>query len=531
MPLNTDNGQDIKAAQNLPPVATDPPKGTKSVLLLSGFVVGLYLVWAGGNIVVAFCALSHEDHRAWQVPAGRWWAMAFGAGAVAIALLITHVLGRDSKLGIFRPIVGGDHRFSTSLTQLGLWTIAAGTGFAVLLGRAMFDGQALTTVLPNSTWDDYLILLGGPFAGAVLVKGIVTYKLDAGTLQKSEPAKVTPKQVVTNDSGAADLVDSQYLLFNVIALGYFVVELIGKGVLPSIPAVLLAMTSATAALYTANKAAQRNAPTITSISPPTAQAGDVVTILGTNFEPATDASEKRRVGVALSGFTESIYPTYPTDGTDTRVRFEVPAAAAPGHQTVTVISTAGYQTEARDLEIRSAAVLVTGLADGALRPGSAVTLTGRNLGLDKDAVRVTVGTIPVAATPNTQGTELAFIAPNPLADPVAETVELKVAVPGLDEMTITVPVERPRIQSAWRTGPQTIQVVVASWHDRTKPHGTPPQLLANGRPCTVANPLPAQGTLTARLPTDIDGSRGLQLTVVDDLGRRSDVYLLTPDPA
>ena len=167
----------------------------------------------------------------------------------------------------------------TSLTQLGTRTVAAGTGFAYLLGRVMFTDAALSKVLPGETWDQYLILLGGPFAAAVLAKGITTYKLDAGTLQKSDPMTMSPKQVVTDDSGSADLVDSQFCCSRG-RLGYFVVQLSSTGVLPSMPSPLLAMTSTTAGVYVANKAAQRNAPTITSVNPTTAEPGTVITILG-----------------------------------------------------------------------------------------------------------------------------------------------------------------------------------------------------------------------------------------------------------
>ena len=214
--------------------------------------------------------------------AGRWWALAFGFGIVALSLLLLQLMA--ANLG------SSGHRrrrssLSTSLTQLGIWTVAAGTGFAYLLGRVMFDDAALSKVLPGETWDQYLILLGGPFAAAVLAKGITTYKLDAGTLQKSDPMTMSPKQVVTDDSGSADLVDSQYLLFDVVALGYFVVQLSSTGVLPSMPSPLLAMTSTTAGVYVANKAAQRNAPTITSVNPTTAEPGTVITILGSNLTP------------------------------------------------------------------------------------------------------------------------------------------------------------------------------------------------------------------------------------------------------
>src|SRR5690606_15631668 len=114
--------------------------------------------------------------------------------------------------------------------------------------------------------------------------GIVTYKVDRGTLQKTEPTKTQLKQVAVNDGGGTDMVDAQYLLFNLIAQVYFVIAVVRNGVLPEIPAVLLAMTSLTAATYVGAKAARTNAPVITSISPRTMTVGTEVTILGSNFD-------------------------------------------------------------------------------------------------------------------------------------------------------------------------------------------------------------------------------------------------------
>ncbi|MDQ1392090.1 MAG: hypothetical protein QOF30_1067 [Acidimicrobiaceae bacterium] len=324
-----------------------PPTGGPFVEYLSwGFVV-VYLAAAAVLIIMALVA-DNRDSTLGGLPVGRWWSLVFGIGVVGIALLILQAVGASSKFGIFRPLVGHDKRFSTSLTQIGIWTVAAGTGFGYLLGRVMFDGVALGDVLPGKTWDQYLILLGGPFAAAVLAKGIVTYKLTAGTLQKSESSAPVAAQVVTNDSGSADLIDSQYLIFNIIALGYFVVQLAGKSVLPEIPSPLLAMTSATAGVYVANKAAQKNAPTITSVSPQTAAPSAIVTVLGTNFDPGENSDATRRVSVTLSGVPRTLYST---DTTDTRIRFAVPGDAPVGPQTVIVTSTAGVETEAHDLQI------------------------------------------------------------------------------------------------------------------------------------------------------------------------------------
>jgi hypothetical protein len=279
-------------------------------------------------------------------------AAAFGIGMVALALLCLHLLDRPvisagqnkvagdhQQVGIFRPLIS-DGRFSTSLTQLGLWTIAAGTGFGYLLGLSIFSTAKLATVMPDARWDEYLILLGGPFAAAVLAKGITTYKIENGTMQATTPDKTRLSQVATNEQGHVDLVDAQYLLFNVVALGYFVVKLIESNTLPDMPGALLALTSSTAGLYVGNKAAFRNRPTVTSISPVTVQVGKALTVHGANFMP--DGSvEGRVVTVSLSGHGGVIYPR---KASDTMVRFTVPTDTTAGWQTVVITSTAGVAT-------------------------------------------------------------------------------------------------------------------------------------------------------------------------------------------
>lgn len=134
--------------------------------------------------------------------------------------------------GIFRPLIGADGRFPTSLTQVGLWTLLIVTAMAFFIGRFMFEGVEIAEVLPQDTWSDYLILLSGPFAAAALAKGVTTYNVAAGTLQKSEPPAPSVTQLATNDYGSADLVDTQYLLFNVVAMGYSLIAVFKSPVLP-----------------------------------------------------------------------------------------------------------------------------------------------------------------------------------------------------------------------------------------------------------------------------------------------------------
>jgi len=433
---------------------------------------------------------------------------------------------KGSSPGIFRPIIGADGRFSTGLTQLAIWTLAIGTALGFLLGRSMFEGVSLSGALPESTWDDYLILLGGPFAAAVLAKGIVTYKVDAGTLQKSEPAAPQITQVATNDSGSVDLVDSQYLLFNIIALGYFTITLVNTAVLPTIPPTLLAMTSGTAALYVANKAAQRNAPSITSVSPRTAAPGDEVTVLGGNFDPGDRGDLLRRITVTMSGYQRIIYPK-PTS--DTRAVFRVPDDVPAGKRTLKLTSSAGVETEDTDIEILPSAVEILEASPSQVQPGGRMTLVGRNFRTDLDP-RVTVAGI-VASDPSVVqgGRCLSFTVPRDLPDPSAETVPVVVSFPNLGDATQSFPLERPHIRSAWRAGTlDSVLVSATGW--RNLPNNTPndPVILVNGVGADVAPTWRdlIDRPLTVTVSSNVIAGE-LTIVLVDGLGRKSDDYVIS----
>ncbi|WP_024287419.1 IPT/TIG domain-containing protein [Cellulomonas sp. KRMCY2] len=349
-------------AGTAPVASTDTPtQASAAVTQGSRYVVGFFVLIAVVGLISALLAAARGQN------AGREWALFFAFAVVAAGLGLTHVLGGAERYGIFRPLIGADNRFSTSKTQAGLWTVLVVTGFAWLLGVATFAGADLAMLMPEDRWDAYLILLGGPFAAAVLAKGIVEWKVENGTLQKTSPAQTTVSQIATDDKGSADLVDSQYLLFNVVAMGYFVVRLTVDGVLPEMPSSLLALTGLTAATFVANKAAQRNRPTITSVSPKTPARGETVTIFGTNFDPTgpatrpdpntpppqADSTDVRWVTVTLDGYTRAI-DVPPADYSDTQVSFLVPSSAELGKRAVFVTSTAGVQTQQATIEIKEA---------------------------------------------------------------------------------------------------------------------------------------------------------------------------------
>jgi hypothetical protein len=426
---------------------------------LSGGIVAV--AWSLLVLVVLFALLARRGTAgSFGLPLGRWVALAFAATILASFLSILHAVdrhptsgGAGSKgYGVFRPVIGRDNRWSTSLTQIGIWTVALGGTLAFLVGRTLFEsGVELAEVLPDDRWDEYLILLGGPFAAAVLAKGIVTYKTIDGTLQKTMPVdEAVPKarQLVASDDGGGDLIDAQYLLFNLVALGYFLAGVLSTAALPEMPATLLGLTSGAAALYTANKAAASNPPTITSVVPVSVTRGSTITVFGSNFLPPGDATPNRKVTLSLTGYTNDLAPLGDPRPTDTQATFRIPPTATAGPQEVRLTSAAGVQTVEHGLEILPDTPVLLGLVEPAsLMPGVDATIAGRNLGAGP--LSVEVGGLYAPAAVAGAGDGVTFTVPPATAfgdDDTSATVTL-VSLNG-ERTTIDLPVARPRVLHA-----------------------------------------------------------------------------------
>jgi hypothetical protein len=254
------------------------------------------------------------------------WAVVFSSAIVWVAFLLLGAAAsapaKEHDLGWVSVVLGADGRLSTSKATVWLWTFGVGYALLFVAGVGIFV-NAQEPLFPAS-WDDYLILLGGPFAAGVLAKFAVVTKFNNGTIGKTvvpglaqatalgpvaapPPAPGGPgvatttseasvADIVNNDDGALDVVDSQYVLFNLIAFAYAMGVFLSnnfnsdvtvdKYLLPGIPAQLLALVGASAATYVANKSIQKDAPGISSAHPSVdVAAGTSVLLTGVNLVP------------------------------------------------------------------------------------------------------------------------------------------------------------------------------------------------------------------------------------------------------
>lgn len=172
------------------------------------------------------------------------------------------------------------------------WTLVLAASMMFLSALVWF-GNLTAEAAFGEDWDAYLLLLGGPFASAVLAKGITAGKVSAGAIAKTPtdeaaatvqttaaPAPGEPKaaDLVSNDSGEISVPDTQYVIFTLVAIAYFVgalgVQVVdyAKGAatqitLPVIPSALLGLTSLAALTYVGSKAVERDGVWMVTVGP------------------------------------------------------------------------------------------------------------------------------------------------------------------------------------------------------------------------------------------------------------------------
>jgi hypothetical protein len=186
------------------------------------------------------------------------------------------------RRGLKAAIIGQDGRASTSKTQVVLWTGAVVWAFVdlLLLARAYPSGNLFTNAVTKNWRPEYLVLLGLPVAAATTAKAVVA-SANSGhgpVASGSSPPAVeglnlngvyvphpVPSgvwgfvagvaELLTGDDGAVAWADLQYVVFTLITLVYFAVQLLAQPTdgLPPVPAALLTLTGVSATTYVANK--------------------------------------------------------------------------------------------------------------------------------------------------------------------------------------------------------------------------------------------------------------------------------------
>jgi hypothetical protein len=316
-----------------------------ALLIAGGIILGA--VWGGAG--------SQGENEA--------FGYLFAAVVLSAFAVLIQLLGR----GVGKLVTGADNRISTSKVQMVVWTFILAATILALIAQdwvGLDAGFEKLSGLDFEAFGPYLVLLGGPFAAAIGAKALVSAQVDNGDATKP-PGEPQASQVFTNDAGSADLIDCQYLLFNLIALIYFLGAFVGspEAGLPSIPTFLYVLTGASALGYVSNKAIPSGAPKVESVSPATGRPGEAVTVYAegllfprnpTATTTATDVAQYHEVEVLVGGHRAEIVDgslSCSRTGGD-RFRVVVPVELEAGHEyDVVALNFRGTQTEPVKLKV------------------------------------------------------------------------------------------------------------------------------------------------------------------------------------
>jgi hypothetical protein len=407
------------------------------------------VLWLGASIGVI--AHYHQELSAGLhgVLLTRW---AYGLTVDAV-LLITYAVAwllRASQSRLSSLVIGADKRVSTSKTQYLIWTV--GVAFAltyvairssIAAGDEPFScpGKTGANCVPSgSTWQQYVLLLGIPAAAAVAAKGVAVAKGSGGSLQQtgSSPSLA---DLATDETGQPDLIDIQYLIFNLIAFVYFAAQFFSHGTLVQIPDMLLGLTGASAATYVVNKAVKANPPVIKSVTPTTIYPGQEVRISGANLMP--DATEDG-VAVDLGGVSVSAHAS--AKGATSWVSFTAPYDLKPSANaslTLTIGSSGASAGPYPGLSIAGPAIL--GWAGPAPSAGAQA---GPGSGQPVDAeIRVSPLAEPGEGQPG-YAVSVAGVVQDVLPDYGAGTIRVRVPGAALHSATIPLRLMAGRVEVA-----------------------------------------------------------------------------------
>ncbi len=293
-------------------------------------------------------------------------------------------------------VVGSDGRWSTSKLQALLWTYAVLFGLASLFVFAELLHHDLTLPGGDKTFGDmelqeqYLLLLGGPFAAAVIAKASTASKVAGGALAKAPDEGAGTinglREVISNDAGDTDLVDFQFFFFNLVALAVFAAAFIPdlEEGFPVLPWFLVGLTSTSALAYTTKKTLESAQPQISSIVPDRARPGEQVRIQGRFL--ITPPAHKPQVTLAGREIPPDSIVFAPEEvRADLQtIAFTIPADASEDEQRLVVIPKGSAVRLEAKLHVLGPVITAVQPNTIMLRPGEEVRIFGENFGSKPD---------------------------------------------------------------------------------------------------------------------------------------------------
>jgi len=273
---------------------------TRALIAVGCFAVAL--VWSGAAKAATTTWVPHESKEA-----GRWSLLIAVVALLFVLpfslwlleLVIRFFTGELKDVGapvvfgwIRGAAIGADKRLSTSKTVAVVWTYALASALlSIIISKWWGHPHAYLLQVNMGLQAGYALLIGGPLGAAIVAKGLVSSQVAKGQSKPESTDGAKASDLVSNDSGGTDLGDLQYVLFNAGALIFFFGELLGAPQLglPTIPDVLLGLTSVSAVGYVGKKALPSLTRAITKVEPPQIKQGiwqsgqAQVTVFGSNL--------------------------------------------------------------------------------------------------------------------------------------------------------------------------------------------------------------------------------------------------------
>ncbi|MFD8748644.1 hypothetical protein [Streptomyces sp. NPDC059616] len=326
----------------------------------------LIAVWAGVALLVIGEAVT---------AIGAGWTNARTAGLVAglvTAGLLTgaaHV--HRARGGLLAPLIGEDHRLSTSRAVAASWVLLAVFSVLVLaLQLAGASGHAerdeLIEGLDLARGAGVVTVLALVCAVAVVVRRVVTVRTLSGRLQKLRAVRPRAADLLTDDSGRGSFTDVQYVLVSTVAVLFAAVRLARRPEqLPDLPWGLALLVTVSALAYFAGKYAEGGRPVILSVvrareagdldAP--VRTGDDIEIRGAGFVPPGAGTPERLARLVVRiGRVHVHVPLIPVTGgfanpADGVLTVPVPVEVEPGVVQVQVVTAAGVETNRVEIEV------------------------------------------------------------------------------------------------------------------------------------------------------------------------------------
>ena len=248
----------------------------------------------------------------------------------------------ERRLSAFRLLyLGKDNRASTSKAVALAWTYAVAYGLlALLFAKLLGADKPWDAQEKDGLEEAYLLLLGGPYAAAVIAK-YTAVATDGADNKTTDPSGGGPgsdvKNLVSDDEGDTDIGDFQYVLFNLIALTYFFTQFVPnlEHGFPNLPELLVGLALTSAGGYAAKKAAvSASGPQLTSVFPEKVAVGATLEIWGRSL-----VHEGDKPRVSIGGVAATAVDVLSSVGDGHSLKATVPTLTAGEHKVKVTTST------------------------------------------------------------------------------------------------------------------------------------------------------------------------------------------------